>query len=71
MKTAACAISAGSPSRLSGTGAVTFSSMSGGMPASRSVRVKPGAIEAARMPKRASSRDHATAIAVTPALAAE
>ena len=50
---------------------INISSISGGMPASRSVRVKPGAIDAARMPKRASSFAQTTAIAVTPALVAE
>ena len=53
MKAAACAISAGCPSRLSGTGAVTFSSTSGRIAARISVAENPGAIDAARVKARA------------------
>src|SRR6202167_1758505 len=49
MNSAACAISAGSPRRLSGTGATTFSKTSGFMLARISVCVKPGAMAPTRM----------------------
>ena len=70
MKRAAWAISADFPKRPSGTGAITFSSISGFMASSSGVRVKPGAIAPTRIWWRASSRAHTTVIEATPALAA-
>ena len=62
----------GRPSRLSGTGAVTFASISGGM-FGEDLGAREAGCDAmpVRMPKRASSFAQTTVIAATPALAAE
>ncbi len=50
MNRIACQISSGSPSRRSGTGLSTFSSISGRIASTIGVRIKPGAIAPVRMP---------------------